>query len=56
MISCLRLLRGRVHLAMNEFRNQNHKQVFVNTFSLLELLQPLIFTSSQVHTYMYAFS
>ena len=42
------LLRGRAHLTMSEFKNQNHKHVFVNTFSILELLRPLLFRSSQV--------
>ena len=42
------LLRGRAHLTIGEFRNQNHKKVFVNIFSILEQLQPLIFKNSQV--------
>ena len=42
------LLRGRAHLTAGEFHNQNHKQVLVNIFSILEHLQPLIFNSSQV--------
>ncbi len=42
------LLRGRAHLTIVEFRNQNHKKVFVNIFSILEQLQPLIFKNSQV--------
>ena len=42
------LLRGRAHLTPGEFRNRNHKHVFVNAFVLLDLLQPLIFQDSQV--------
>ena len=42
------LLRGRAHLNPGEFRNRNHKQVFINAFVLLDLLQPLVFENSQV--------
>ena len=42
------LLRGRAHLNPAEFRNRNHKQVFINAFVILDLLQPLVFEDSQV--------
>jgi len=42
------LLRGRAHLNPGEFRNRNHKQVFINSFVILDLLQPMVFEDSQV--------
>jgi len=42
------VLNGRAHLRPSEFRNRNHKAVFENIFKILELLQPLIFSDSQV--------
>ena len=42
------MLKGRAHLRAGEFRNRNHKLVFENVFTLLEMLQPLIFMDSQV--------
>lgn len=43
------MLKGRAHLKPGEFRNRNHKLVFENIFTLLEMLQPLIFKDSQVN-------
>lgn len=37
------LLHGRVHLNMQEFRQQNHMTFFSNVLAILELLQPLLF-------------
>lgn len=42
------MLKGRAHLKPGEFRNRNHKLIFENVFTLLEMLQPLIFKDSQV--------
>ncbi|XP_053708548.1 integrator complex subunit 1 [Synchiropus splendidus] len=39
------LLHGRVHLNMQEFRQQNHMTFFSNVLAILELLQPLLFHS-----------
>nr|XP_015804103.2 integrator complex subunit 1 isoform X1 [Nothobranchius furzeri]XP_054596128.1 integrator complex subunit 1 isoform X1 [Nothobranchius furzeri] len=39
------LLHGRVHLNMQEFRQQNHMTFFSNVLAILELLQPLVFYS-----------
>ncbi len=39
------LLHGRIHLNMQEFRQQNHMTFFSNVLAILELLQPLIFHS-----------
>ena len=41
------LLRGRAHLTPREFRNKQHKLLFVNALAILELLQPLVFQESQ---------
>ncbi len=43
------MLKGRAHLRPGEFRNRNHKLVFENVFTLLEMLQPLVFQDSQVN-------
>uniref|UniRef100_A0A8D3DVU0 Integrator complex subunit 1 n=1 Tax=Scophthalmus maximus TaxID=52904 RepID=A0A8D3DVU0_SCOMX len=37
------LLHGRIHLNMQEFRQQNHMTFFSNVLAILELLQPLVF-------------
>uniref|UniRef100_A0AAX7VWK5 DUF3677 domain-containing protein n=1 Tax=Astatotilapia calliptera TaxID=8154 RepID=A0AAX7VWK5_ASTCA len=39
------LLHGRMHLNMQEFRQQNHMTFFSNVLAILELLQPLVFHS-----------
>ena len=39
------LLHGRIHLNMQEFRQQNHMTLFSNVLAILELLQPLVFHS-----------
>uniref|UniRef100_A0A3Q3GD68 Integrator complex subunit 1 n=1 Tax=Labrus bergylta TaxID=56723 RepID=A0A3Q3GD68_9LABR len=39
------LLRGRIHLNLQEFRQQNHMMFFSNVLAILELLQPLVFHS-----------
>lgn len=39
------LLHGRIHLNMQEFRQQNHMTFFSNVLAILELLQPLVFHS-----------
>lgn len=39
------LLHGRIHLNMQEFRQQNHMTFFSNALAILELLQPLVFHS-----------
>uniref|UniRef100_A0A3Q2GA51 Integrator complex subunit 1 n=1 Tax=Cyprinodon variegatus TaxID=28743 RepID=A0A3Q2GA51_CYPVA len=39
------LLHGRIHLNMQEFRQQNHMTFFINVLAILELLQPLVFDS-----------
>uniref|UniRef100_A0A3Q3RB44 Uncharacterized protein n=1 Tax=Monopterus albus TaxID=43700 RepID=A0A3Q3RB44_MONAL len=39
------LLRGRIHLIMQEFRQQHHMTFFSNVLAILELLQPLVFHS-----------
>ena len=46
------MLKGRAHLRPGEFRNRNHKLVFENVFTLLEMLLPLVFEDSQVHAYI----
>lgn len=40
------LLHGRMHLNMQEFRQQNHMTFFSNVLAILELLQPLVFHSN----------
>ncbi|XP_037545218.1 integrator complex subunit 1 [Nematolebias whitei] len=40
------LLHGRIHLNMQEFRQQNHMTFFSNVLAILELLQPLVFHSN----------
>lgn len=40
------LLHGRIHLNMQEFRQQNHMTFFSNVLTILELLQPLVFHSN----------
>uniref|UniRef100_A0A672ZW68 Integrator complex subunit 1 n=1 Tax=Sphaeramia orbicularis TaxID=375764 RepID=A0A672ZW68_9TELE len=39
------LLHGRIHLNIQEFRQQNHMTFFSNVLAILELLQPLVFHS-----------
>ncbi|KAM7371875.1 hypothetical protein PAMP_009079 [Pampus punctatissimus] len=39
------LLHGRIHLNMQEFRQQNHMTFFSNMLAILELLEPLVFHS-----------
>ena len=43
------LLRGRAHLTPREFRNKQHKLLFVNSLAILELLQPMVFQESQTN-------